>query len=106
MCFFSRLLPPFADVAYCIPATWAHEARPAYLEIKETAPGQYSMLWRTPVLAGMRLPIALKLPDDVNNLREPSIEELADSLVERRWVNAGQNSSLDCKPPSLTLSCV
>lgn len=74
-----------------IPATWAHEARPAYLEIKETAPGQYCMLWRTPVLAGMRLPIALKLPNDVHNLREPSIEELADSLVERRWVDAGQN---------------
>ena len=39
-------------------AAWAHEARPAYLEIKETAPGQFSVLWRTPVLAGMRLPIA------------------------------------------------
>ena len=30
---------------------------PAYLEIKETAPGQFSVLWRTPVLAGMRLPV-------------------------------------------------
>jgi len=79
-----------------IPGASAHEARPAYLEIKETAPGQYSVLWRTPVLAGMRLPIALKLPNDINNLREPSIEELADSLVERRWVNAGQ-SGLDGK---------
>ena len=36
----------------------AHEVRPAYLEIKETAPGQFSVLWRTPVLAGMRLPLA------------------------------------------------
>src|SRR3974377_1015271 len=36
----------------------AHEARPAYLEIKETAPGQYSILWRTPVLAAARLPHA------------------------------------------------
>jgi len=70
---------------------WAHDARPAYLEIKETAPGQFSVLWRTPVLAGMRLPVVLKLPDDVKNLREPSVEELADSLVERRWVDAGRN---------------
>ncbi len=67
----------------------AHEARPAYLEIKEIAPGQYSVLWRTPVLAGMRLPILLQLPDDVKNLREPSVAELADSFVERRWIDAG-----------------
>jgi hydrogenase/urease accessory protein HupE len=67
----------------------AHEVRPAYLEIKETVPGQFSLLWRTPVLAGMRLPVALKLPDDVRNLKEPIVQELADSLVERRWIEAG-----------------
>ena len=68
---------------------WAHEARPAYVEIKETAPGQFSLLWRTPVLAGMRLPVVLQLPDDVRNVKEPVVLELADSLVERRWVDAG-----------------
>jgi len=67
----------------------AHEARPAYLEIRETAPGQFHLLWRTPVLAGMRLPVALRLPDDVRNLKEPVVQELADSLVERRWIDAG-----------------
>ena len=67
----------------------AHEARPAYLEIKETSPGQFSVLWRTPVLAGMQLPIVLKLPDSVRNLKEPIVMELADSLVERRTIAAG-----------------
>ena len=57
----------------------------------ETAPGQFSVLWRTPVLAGMRLPIVLKLPDRVKNLKDPIVSELADSLVERRWVDAGPN---------------
>jgi hydrogenase/urease accessory protein HupE len=70
---------------------WAHEARPAYLEVKETAPGQYAILWRTPVLAGMRLPITLRLPSDLKELRDPSVEELADSLVERHWIEAGPN---------------
>lgn len=74
-----------------VPVASAHEARPAYLEIKETASGQFSVLWRTPVLAGMRLPVALKLPDGVKDLREPSVQELADSVVERRWVDAGPN---------------
>jgi hydrogenase/urease accessory protein HupE len=70
-------------------AAQAHEARPAYLQIKETSAGQYEVLWRTPVLSGMRLPLMLQLPDDVKNLKAPSIQELADSLLERRWIDAG-----------------
>jgi hypothetical protein len=71
------------------PQAWAHETRPAYLELKETAPGRYSVLWRTPVLSGMRLPVALKLPDGVRNLTEPGVQELTDSLLERRSIDAG-----------------
>jgi len=72
-------------------AASAHEARPAYLAVNETAPGQYSVLWRTPVLAGMRLPVVLKLPDRAKNLKEPVVSEFADSLVERRWIDAGRS---------------
>jgi hypothetical protein len=72
-----------------LPAAHAHESRPAYLEIKETAPGHYSVLWRTPVLAGMRLPLVLQMPDGVRNLKPPVVQELADSLLERRWIDAG-----------------
>ena len=70
---------------------WAHESRPAYLEVKETAPGQFSLLWRTPMLSGMRLPIGLQLPDDVRNLKEPTTEELADSILTRYSIDAGSN---------------
>ena len=76
-------------------AASAHESRPAYLAVTETAPGQYSLLWRTPLLAGIRLPVILKLPDRVKNLKEPVVSELADSLVERRWVDAGPNGLAD-----------
>lgn len=64
----------------------AHETRPAYLEIKETSPNHYDILWRTPVNAGMRLPIVLQLPADVKNVRAPAVQELTDSLVERRSI--------------------
>jgi hypothetical protein len=67
----------------------AHEIRPAYLELKENTPGQFSVVWRTPVMAGMRLPIVLKLPDEVRNLKDPVVQELTDSLVERRWIQVG-----------------
>ena len=67
----------------------AHDIRPAYLELKETAPGQFSVLWRTPVMSGMRLPVVLKLSDEMRNLRDPVVQELTDSLVERRWIQVG-----------------
>jgi hydrogenase/urease accessory protein HupE len=81
----------FIACAFVSPSAQAHEARPAYLEVKEIAPGQFSVLWRTPVLAGMRLPLLLRMPDDVKNLKEPAVQELMDSLVERRWIDAGPN---------------
>jgi len=71
------------------PAARAHEARPAYLEIEETTPGRYAVLWRTPVLAGMRLPVVLRFPEDVRDLREPVVQQLSGSLLERRWIDAG-----------------
>jgi hydrogenase/urease accessory protein HupE len=64
----------------------AHDARPAYLQIEETAPGRFHVLWRTPVLSGMRLPVALRLPDAARNVTGPVVQELSDSLVERRMI--------------------
>ncbi len=70
------------------PLAQAHDSRPAYLEIKEIAPQQFSVLWRTPVMSGMHLPVILKLPDEMRNLKEPVVQQLTDSLVERRWISA------------------
>ena len=73
-------------VAGFLQVAHAHESRPAYLEINETMPGRYDVLWRTPLNAGMPLPIVLKFPDGVDNVREPATRELPDSLVERRII--------------------
>ena len=73
------------------PGAWAHESRPAYLEIKETSPGRYAVLWRTPILSGMRLPVVVKFSDDVHNVTAPVLRELPDSLVERRLIDAGSS---------------
>jgi hypothetical protein len=85
------LLGVWMGVLAYAPVAVAHESRPAYLEIKETAPGRYAVLWRTPLLSGMRLPVVLKFPDDVHNVTEPALRELPDSLVERRMIEAGDN---------------
>jgi hydrogenase/urease accessory protein HupE len=73
-------------LASLVRGAWAHEARPAYLEITETTPDRYDVLWRTPVLSGMRLPVALRFAGDTRNVTEPAVRELSDSLVERRVV--------------------
>lgn len=39
----------------------------------------------------MRLPLVLKIPDDVKNLEPPAVQELTDSLLERRSIDAGPN---------------
>ena len=73
-------------VAALVPSCTAHETRPAYLEIKETSPDHYDIVWRTPVNAGMRLPIVLQLPADAKNVTAPTSQELTDSLLERRSI--------------------
>jgi HupE / UreJ protein len=73
--------------AVLVPPCVAHETRPAYLEIKETSPHHYDIVWRIPVNAGMRLPTLLQLPADAKNVMAPATQELTDSLVERRVID-------------------
>lgn len=76
----------------CLATAWmpssaeAHESRPAYLQIRETGPGRYDVLWRTPVNSGMSLPVALQLPEAARNTVDPITQRLNDSTVERRRI--------------------
>jgi hydrogenase/urease accessory protein HupE len=66
----------------------AHELQPALLEITETTPGLYDILFRTPLVAGRPLPVALQFPDFCANATEPRAQVLANAAVERRVVDA------------------
>jgi hypothetical protein len=52
-------LLPLLSVA---PST-AHELRPAYLDIRETAAGDFAIVWKTPALGEMRLGLYVRLPE-------------------------------------------
>ncbi|MFO0934177.1 MAG: HupE/UreJ family protein [Planctomycetota bacterium] len=41
----------------------AHELRPAYLELRETAPGEYDVLWKTPMVGEARLDLVPEFPE-------------------------------------------
>ena len=85
----ARALALVALLVACFNAL-AHDARPAYLEIREASPSRYDVLWRIPVTAGMPLPVILKLPEGVHNVTEPAVRQLSDSLVERRVIDVPQ----------------
>jgi hydrogenase/urease accessory protein HupE len=76
-------------ITFVPPEAWAHEARPAYLEINETAPDRYELIWRTPLFSGQPLSVMLKLPSDVHSLGQPEVREFSDSILERRLIEAG-----------------
>jgi hydrogenase/urease accessory protein HupE len=83
------LLGLLAGLMVPTPIARGHEVRPAYLQIDEIGPGRYQLLWRTPVLSGMHLPVVLRLPDEIHDVTAPAMQELSDSLVERRVFDAG-----------------
>ena len=60
-------------LAVSVPAlATAHEMRPGYLEIRESAPGTFDVLWKVPARGeNQRLALYLRFADDVKVLTEP-----------------------------------
>ncbi|MDZ4760871.1 MAG: HupE/UreJ family protein [Alphaproteobacteria bacterium] len=73
-----------AGTASLTPPAAAHEVRPAYLEIRETAPGAYDILWKTPAQGNMRLNLDVVLPDACTSVTEPHTV-LVEGAVVARW---------------------
>ena len=86
-------------------ASLAHETRPAVLELRETSPGSYDVLWRTPLYEGQRLPFAVRFPAGVRQLTPPLLVAWPDwhleswrivapgGLVGQRLTFAGHDAS-------------
>src|SRR2546430_17620269 len=47
-------------------ALFAHEVRPAYLDLRQTAANTYTVLWKVPAVGDMRLSIHPRLPENCN----------------------------------------
>jgi hydrogenase/urease accessory protein HupE len=89
-------------------AAHAHEVRPGYLEITETEPGRYNVLWKAPARSGMRMQIKPVLPQECRDLAPPLSYELPGSFIERRIVTcepdglAGKTISIDGLSATMT----
>ena len=57
-----RVLVVLAALCALASVASAHELRPAYLELRETAPGDYEVLWKTPMVGDARLDLVPEFP--------------------------------------------
>jgi hypothetical protein len=61
----------------------AHELRPGYLELHQTSPETFAMLWKVPARDELRLGLSLQLPDNCAPVSEPLRLQTADAYTER-----------------------
>lgn len=62
---------------------FAHEVRPAYLELQQTAPDIYDVLWKVPGQGDLRLGIYVELPAGCTNVTEPRASMVNNAYTER-----------------------
>lgn len=66
---------------------FGHEVRPAYLELQQTNPETYDMLWKVPGRGEyLRLGIYVELPADCTDVSEPQAAMFNNAFTERRAV--------------------
>ncbi|MGA8965850.1 MAG: HupE/UreJ family protein, partial [Pseudolabrys sp.] len=68
----------------------AHELRPAYLDIRETATNEFSVLWKVPALEDLRLGLYVRLPDACKAKTE-TVKAIQDGAYFERWSMACAN---------------
>ncbi len=65
-------------------AAYAHEARPAYLQLKQTSSDSFDLMWKVPAQGdNLRLGLYVQLPDSAEPLTEPHGMFVGGAYVER-----------------------
>jgi len=66
------------------PGVFAHEVRPAYLELRQTGPEIYDALWKVPGRdENLRLGLYVELPAGCTNVTEPRASMINNAFTER-----------------------
>lgn len=71
---------------FAVNLAMADELRPAYLDIRETAADEFSVVWKVPALGDLRLGIYVRLPESCRARAEPIRTIQAGSFFERSTV--------------------
>lgn len=86
-------------LAMVLPAA-AHELRPAYLDLRETEPGVFAVVWKVPARGDRRLSLAARLPGICTPQGEPYRSIESNAYFERATVSCsaplkGQQIGID-----------
>ena len=65
-------------------SAFAHEMRPAYLAMEETADGVFDVLWKVPALGDQRMGLYARLPDNCVPKSDP-VASIADAAYTEHW---------------------
>lgn len=68
----------------------AHEMRPAYLDIRETTPDTFNVIWKVPARGDMRLGLYVELPPSCKPSSEPR-KSIEDGAYLERWTVICEN---------------
>jgi hypothetical protein len=104
--FARHFLLAFLAIVAVAPAA-AHEVRPAYLAIEEDAPGEFNVLFKTPMRGDMRLDLSVAFSGKVENLTPIVSRTTGDAMVQTWRLRAieplaGQSIVIDGLPTTLT----
>lgn len=69
--------------------TFAHESRPAYLEIQEVQAGVFDVLWKRPVQFDRVMPLSVGWPQACQATATASARGVPGAVVERQMINCG-----------------
>lgn len=69
---------------------FAHEVRPAYLELRQTGTETYDVIWKVPGQGDMRLALYVNFPEGTTNVTEPRAAFINNAFTER-WSIKRQN---------------
>ena len=90
-CAFSvRALAVLALSACLGSVSLAHEVRPAYLDLKEEAPGSFDVLFKTPMVGDLRLALSVSFSGQVQALTPVLSRTTGDALVQTWRIRASE----------------
>src|SRR5262245_33963117 len=89
-----RLFPLLVALLLWTAPTVAHDSRPAYLQVKETQPGQYDVLWKRPQRGDFTLALSVLWPETCRDAAPGATQLVPGALIERRLLNCGANGIL------------
>jgi len=68
--------------------SFAHEIRPAYLELSEEKPGEFSVLWKTPMLGAARLALDPEFSGDVEAVTPVTVRTPPGAAIQQWTLRA------------------